>query len=70
MERAAAIAQIREAAKLIALQMMKIHPAIRHLQDQATQEDCIKAMHEMTVQFEVLKKKIGKLEREDASTEL
>lgn len=70
MDRAAAIAQIREASKLIALQMMKIHPAIRHLQDPSTQEDCIKAMHEMTVQFEILKKKIGKLEREDASTEL
>ncbi len=30
--------------------------------------DCIKCLHEMTVQLEIIKKKIGKLERSDDST--
>lgn len=68
MERADAIAQIREACKNIALQFMKIHPALPRLQDAETQADCIKAVHEMTVQLETIKKKIGRLERRDDST--
>ena len=68
MERTAAIAQIREAAKNIALQFMKIHPALPGLNDAETQGDCIKALHEMTVQIEIIKKKVGKLEKADEST--
>lgn len=68
MDRPAAIAQIREAAKNIALQFMKIHPALPGLQDEETMGDCIKALHEMTVQIEIIKKKVGKLERQDDST--
>lgn len=70
MERPAAIAQIREASKNIALQFMKIHPALPGLQDPDTMSDCIKALHEMTVNLEIIKKKIGKLERSDDSTVL
>lgn len=70
MERPAAIAQIREACKNIALQFMKIHPALPGLQDSDTMSDCIKALHEMTVNLEIIKKKIGKLERSDDSTVL
>jgi thymidylate synthase ThyX len=68
MDRPTAIAQIREAAKNIALQFMKIHPALPGLNDAETMGDCIKAVHEMTVQLEVIKKKVGKLERSDDST--
>lgn len=70
MDRTTAITQIREAAKNIALQFMKIHPALRALNDETTSGECFKAIHEMTVQLELIKKKIGKLEREDHSTEL
>lgn len=70
MERPAAIAQIREAAKQIALQLMKIHPALPGLNDAETMGDCIKALHELTVQLEIIKKKVGKLERSDDSTVL
>jgi hypothetical protein len=70
MERADAIKQIQEACKLIALQFMKIHPAIRHLSDQETQSESLKAMHEMTVHLEVIKKKLIKLEQRDDSAEL
>ncbi len=68
MERSAAIAQIREAAKNIVLQLMKIHPSLPALNDAETMGDCIKCLHEMTVQLEIIKKKIGKLERSDDST--
>ena len=68
MNRETAIAQIREAAKNIALQFMKIHPALPGLDDAETMGDCIKSLHEMTVHLEIIKKKIGKLERSDDST--
>jgi thymidylate synthase ThyX len=68
MNRPEAIQQIRDAAKAIALQFMKIHPALPHLQDPETQGECLKSLHEMTVHLETIKKKIGKLERQDDST--
>ncbi len=68
MERAAAIKQIRDACTGVALQFMKISPALPHLGDDATRGDCIKALHEATVQLEIIKKKIGRLERADDST--
>ena len=68
MDRLAAIAQIKEAAKNIVLQFMKIHPALSKLEDAETMSDCLKYMHEMTVQLEIIKKKVGKLERSDDST--
>ena len=68
MTRPEAIQQIRDSAKAIALQMMKIHPALPHLQDAETMSDCLKSLHEMTVHLETVQKKIGKLERQDDST--
>lgn len=68
MDRTAAIAQIREACKNIALQMMKVQPVIPKLQDAETQADCIKAAYELTIQLEIIKKKIGRLEKQDDST--
>lgn len=68
MTREAAIIRIRDAAKHIVLQFMKIHPALPGLNDAETMGDCIKSLHEMTVQLEIIKKKIGKLERSDDST--
>lgn len=68
MDRHAAIAQIREACKNIALQFMKIHPAVPGLADEETQKECFRCVHEMTVLLETVKKKIGRLERADDST--
>ncbi len=70
MDRPEAIQQIRDACKIIVQQFMKIHPAVRHLNHQETQNELFKTLHQLTVDLEVLKKKIGKLEREDASTVL
>ena len=68
MEKAAAIQQIRDACREIARQMMKIHPAVPHLGHAETQEDVFKALHQLTVELEIVKKKVGRLEREDEST--
>ena len=68
MERPEAIQQIRDACKIIVQQFMKIHPAVRALNHQETQDELYKTLHQLTVELEVLKKKLGKLEREDAST--
>ncbi len=68
MDRPAAIAQIREASKNIALQFMKIHPAVPGLADEETQKECFRCVHEMTVLLETIKKKIGRLERADDSS--
>ncbi len=68
MDRPSAILQIREACKGIAQQLMRIHPALPHLQDSETMKDCLKSLHELTVHLESVKKKIGKLERSDDST--
>lgn len=70
MERAEAIEKIEESCKQIALQMMKVHPAVRDLGDEETQGDILKAAHELTVQLEVIKKKLIRLKGRDDSTEL
>lgn len=68
MEKTAAIQQIRDACREIARQTMKIHPAVPHLGHEETQADVLKALHQLTVELEVVKKKVGRLERDDEST--
>lgn len=70
MEKSAAIQQIKDACREIVRQTMKIHPAVPHLQHQETQDAVLKAMHQLTVELEIIKKVTGRLEREDASTVL
>ena len=70
MTREDAIPQIQECCKVIALQMMKIHPAVRALNDEATQADILAAAHRLTVELEVIKKKLIQLQRRDDSSEL
>lgn len=70
MTREEAIAQIQEACKQISLSMMKVHPAIGKLEDPETQSDVIKAAHQLTVELEVIKKKMIRLQNRDDSSEL
>ncbi len=70
MDRPAAIAQIQDAAKTIALAMMKIHPALAKVGDPGVQADCLKSLHEMTIQLEVIKKRLIQLQKKDDSSEL
>jgi len=68
MTRDQAADQILEACKQIALQMMKIHPAVHHLGHADTQAACLKAAHQLTVELETIKKQIIRLRKEDDST--
>lgn len=70
MERAEAISKIQEACKQIALQFMKIHPNVSGLNDEETQGDCLKSLHAMTTELEVIKKKLIRLQGRDDSGEL
>lgn len=67
MTRSQASKQILDACREIALQLMKIHPAISHLQDDTTQADCIRATHQLTCELETIKKKLLKLQNRDDS---
>jgi hypothetical protein len=62
--------QIQEACKQIALQLMKIHPAIGKLDAPETQAACLKAAHQLTVELETIKKQIIRLRKADDSTDL
>ena len=70
MESEEAIEKIQEACKQIALQFMKIHPAISHLGDEEIQSICLKSMHGMTVELEVIKKQLIRMQKRDDSAEL
>ncbi len=70
MTRDEACEQIQDACRVIAQQMMKVHPVIPKLGDEATQGDLIKASHELTVALETIKKKLIRLQQRDDSSEL
>ncbi|HUF64253.1 MAG TPA: hypothetical protein VMN36_19405 [Verrucomicrobiales bacterium] len=70
MNREEAIQQIQESCKAIALQMMKVHPAVGALGDAETQADVLKAAHALTVELETIKKKLIRLQKRDDSSEL
>lgn len=50
--------------------MMKIHPAARALGDEAVQATILKAAHQLTVELEIIKKQIIKMQQRDDSAEL
>lgn len=70
MQREEAIATIQEACKQIALQMMKIQPAVSKLNDESTQDDIFKASYQLTIELETIKKKLIRLQNRDDSEEL
>ncbi|MEM7146156.1 MAG: hypothetical protein AAF591_13540 [Verrucomicrobiota bacterium] len=70
MTRDEAIEHIQGACKEIALQMMKLHPAVGSLGDEETQGDVLKAAHQLTVELETIKKKLIRLQNRDDSAEL
>ena len=70
MEKAEAITRIQSACQTIALEMMKIHPASRALGDEATQATILKAAHQLTVELEIIKKQVIRLQHRDDSIEL
>ncbi|MSR66957.1 MAG: hypothetical protein EXS24_06245 [Pedosphaera sp.] len=67
MDRITATEQIRAACKTIALEQMKIHPAVPGLADKETQDEIYKTLYEMTKQVEVIKKRLAKLEKGEST---
>ncbi len=67
MTREEAISKIEGACKIIALEMMKITPAARQLGDEETIADVAKAAYQLTIELEVIKKKLIKLKGRDDS---
>ena len=70
MSREDAIEKIEAACKTIALEMMKITPTARQLDDEATTADIVKASYKLTIELEIIKKKLIQLKGRDDSTEL
>lgn len=68
MTREEAIEKIEGACKVIALEMMKVTPAARHLGDEETTADVVKAAYQLTIELEVIKKKLIKLKGRDDSS--
>lgn len=62
--------RIQSSCQTISLEMMKIHPATRALGDEAVQAIILKAAHQLTVELEIIKKQIIRLQQRDDSSEL
>ncbi len=62
--------RILEACKQIALQLMKVHPAVPGLADEAAQAAILKASYQLTVELETIKKAVIKLQNRDDSAAL
>jgi hypothetical protein len=70
MTRDEAMTRIQSSCQTISLEMMKIHPATRALGDEAVQALILKAAHQLTVELEIIKKQIIRLQQRDDSSEL
>jgi len=70
MEQELAIEQIQQSAKDIAIQLMRIHPAVGHLGSDTHQGTILTSLHKMTVELEIVKKQLIILQSRDDSTEL
>jgi hypothetical protein len=68
MERPEASQQIRDHCNTVSTAVMKIHPLLNALGDDATKGEVVKALFEITKNVEVIKKQIMRLERRYDST--
>ncbi len=65
MTRAEASEQIREHCNTTGIAVMKIHPLLNALGDDATKGEIVKALYEVTKNIEVVKKQLMRLEKRD-----
>lgn len=63
-----AIAKIETACKTISLEMMKVTPSARHLGDETVAGEIMEASYKLTIELEVIKKKMIQLKGRDDST--
>ncbi len=64
MERDEAIENIEESCKVIALEMMKLTPKAKFLDDEEIAGEVMKASYELTIQLEIIKKKLIQLKKD------
>lgn len=67
MDRSTAIQQIRDACNQLASGVTRIHPLLPALGDEATRNEIIKAIFELTKNVETVKKQVMRLEKRDDS---
>ena len=65
MTRTEASEQIREHCITTGVAVMKIHPLLKELGDDATKGEIVKALYEVTKNIEVVKKQLMRLEKRD-----
>jgi hypothetical protein len=68
MDRAAASQQIREHCNVVSTAVMKVHPLLNALGDDATKGEIVKALFEITRNLEIVKKQVMRLEKRDDSS--
>ena len=68
MDRATASQQIREYCNVVSTTVMKVHPLLNALGDDATKAEIVKALFEITKNVEVVKKQVMRLEKRDDSS--
>jgi len=65
-----AIEKIETACKMISLEMMKVTPTARNLEDEETTAAIVKAAYQLTIELEIIKKKLIQLKGRDDSSDL
>lgn len=68
MDRAAASQQLRDHCNTVSTTVMKMHPLLNALGDDATKGEIVKALFEITKNVEVVKKQVMRLEKRDDSS--
>ena len=70
MDQAEAIQKIEDACKTISLEMMKVTPTARQLEDEESTAAIVEASYKLTIELEIIKKKLIQLKGRDDSSEL
>ena len=70
MESTETIEEIQEHCKTVALAFMKIHPVVGKLKSDELRGICLKSLHAMTTELEVMKKHLIKSQNRDDSSDL
>jgi len=61
------IAQIKQACNHIAVELMKIHPAVPVLGNKEAEKQIYEALYRLTQDLEAIKKIIGRIQRTESS---
>lgn len=67
MDRAAASQQLRDHCNTVGVAVMKMHPLLKDLGDEAAKGEIVKALFEITKHVEIVKKQVMRLEKRDDS---